>query len=60
MGLGGRMVMLDSLARAKQAQDADIMLKIDETNRAQRNKGYEARINLDKYLSEINTKNAWN
>ena len=50
MGLGGRMVMLDSLARAKQAQDADTMLRIDEANRAQRNKGYEARINLDKYF----------
>lgn len=60
MGLGGRMVMLDSLVRAKQAQDADTMLRIDEANRAQRNKGYEASINLDKYLSEMNTKNAWN
>ena len=60
MGLGGRMVMLDSLAKAKQAQDADTMLKIDEANRTQRNRGYEAGINLDKYLSEINTKNAWN
>lgn len=60
MGLGGRMVMLDSLARAKQASDADTLMKIDEANRAQRNKGYEARINLDKYLSEMNTKNAWN
>lgn len=59
MGLGGRMVMLDSLARAKQAQDADTMLKIDEANRAQRNKGYEARINLDRFLAEQNTKNAW-
>ena len=44
MGLGGRMVMLDSLARAKQASDADTLMKIDEANRAQRNKGYEARI----------------
>ena len=60
MGLGGRMVMLDSLARAKQAQDADTMMKIDEANRAQRNRGYEARINLDRYLSDMNTKNAWN
>ena len=59
MGLGGRMVMLDSLARAKQAQDADTMLRIDEANRAQRNKGYEARINLDRFLAENNTKNAW-
>ena len=59
MGLGGRMVMLDSLARAKQAQDADTMLRIDEANRTQRNKGYEARINLDKFLAEQNTKNAW-
>ena len=59
MGLGGRMVMLDSLARAKQAQDADTMLKIDEANRTQRNKGYEARINLDRFLAEQNTKNAW-
>lgn len=59
MGLGGRMVMLDSLARAKQAQDADTMLRIDEANRAQRNKGYEARINLDRFLAEQNTKNAW-
>ena len=59
MGLGGRMVMLDSLARAKQAQDADTMLRIDEANRTQRNKGYEARINLDRFLAEQNTRNAW-
>ena len=59
MGLGGRMVMLDSLARAKQASDADTLMKIDEANRAQRNKGYEARINLDRFLAEQNTKNAW-
>lgn len=59
MGLGGRMVMLDSLNRAKQAQDADTLMKIDEANRTQRNRGYEARINLDKFLAEQNTKNAW-
>lgn len=60
MGLGGRAVMLDSLARSKQAQDAETLMRIDEANRAQRNRGYEAQINLDRYLSEINTKNAWN
>lgn len=37
MGLGGRAVMLDSLYRAKLAQDAETMMKIDESNRAQRN-----------------------
>lgn len=59
MGLGGRMVMLDSLNRARQAQDADTLMKIDEANRTQRNRGYEARINLDKFLAEQNIKNAW-
>ena len=59
MGLGGRMVMLDSLARAKQAQDADTLMRIDEANRTQRNKAYEAIINLDRFLADQNTKNAW-
>lgn len=59
MGLGGRMVMLDSLNRARQASDADTLMKIDEANRTQRNKAYEARINLDRFLAEQNTKNAW-
>lgn len=34
MGLGGRMVMLDALNRAKFAQDAQTRMKIDEANRA--------------------------
>jgi len=59
MGLGGRMVMLDSLNRARQAQDADTLMKIDEANRTQRNKAYETRINLDRFLADQNTKNAW-
>jgi hypothetical protein len=59
MGLGGRMVMLDSLNRARQASDADTLMKIDEANRTQRNRGYEARINLDRFLAEQNAKNAW-
>lgn len=59
MGLGGRMVMLDSLARAKQAQDADTLMRIDEANRTQRNKAYDAIINLDRFLADQNTKNAW-
>ena len=59
MGLGGRVVMLDSLARAKQASDADVLMKIDEANRVQRNKAYEAGITLDKFLAEQNTRNQW-
>ena len=59
MGLGGRVVMLDSLARAKQASDADVLMKIDEANRVQSNKAYEAGITLDKFLAEQNTKNQW-
>ena len=59
IGLGGRMVMLDSLNRARQASDADTLMKIDEANRTQRNKAYEARINLDRFLAEQNTRNKW-
>ena len=59
LGLGGRMVMLDSLNRNRQASDADLLMKIDEANRVQRNKAYEAGITLDKFLAEQNTKNQW-
>ena len=46
VGLGSRMVMLDSLARARQAQNADTLLKIDEANRTQRNTGAQLQYNL--------------
>ena len=59
LGLGGRMVMLDSLNRNRQASDADVLMKIDEANRVQRNKAYEAGITLDKFLAEQNTRNQW-
>ena len=38
-GYGGRMLMLDSLYRGKQQQDAETLMKINEMNRAQRNMG---------------------
>lgn len=38
-GYGGRMLMLDSLYRGKQQQDAETLMKINEMNRAQRNIG---------------------
>ena len=59
LGLGGRMVMLDSLNRNRQASDTDVLMKIDEANRVQRNKAYEAGITLDKFLAEQNTRNQW-
>lgn len=38
-GTGSIMLMLDSLYRGKQAQDAETLMKINEMNRAQRNIG---------------------
>lgn len=38
-GLGGRMLLLDSLYRGKQEQDAETLMKIQEANRTQRNAG---------------------
>lgn len=38
-GYGGRMLLLDSLYRGKQEQDAETLMKIQEANRTQRNAG---------------------
>lgn len=59
MGLGGRMVMLDSLARAKQAQDAETLFKIDKANRDQVNHWLDAKVNLGKFKTDKRIENQW-
>ena len=59
MGLGGRMVMLDALNRAKFAQDAQTRMKIDEANRAQRNVGAQMRDQMGRDLLAKRYDNMW-
>lgn len=59
MGLGGRMVMLDALNRAKFAQDAETRMKIDEANRNQRNIGRKYRIENGHLKTQLKDSNFW-
>lgn len=54
LGAGGRAIALDSLYRAKQANDSNTLMNIDQQNRGQRNIGAQM---LEKYGNFMTDKN---